>query len=529
MTGDLGFFSNDMMWPTGVGNAITVMPSGGVHDDVNIQAGIDALASIGGGELRLVSGTYTCSASVNGAANVKVIGMGNSTIIQAATGLSDPLFVNNAKHHAEYHCMKLVADTNVTDSGIKTYNSEHVLITNIWAINFERAGIYLSGNNALPEQGTTVRSCRCEGCVTNANASGILIDNVDAARNDYNLIEDCYCDGNQFGIATITVGNNNLVSCRCSYNLWGFYLDDKTIATNCFGNHNTQYGFNIGGEQCVLSNGEAQANGRNGIWIHEDDCVVTGMQCYSNCYDNTHTWQDADICVYSCDHTIIENCNLGRQSPADYGVYIYGTSEKTQIKNNYIRGSVQPIYDGTGNGTSIIHDTKVDHFQDCLALDANHVVAAEDLSAGSPITCTLAAQPDVPRTLSWALTHANITEFSLEITGIDSTGRDRVETFTQADGWSGETDYAYATITTIVFTRTTGTGVGDTLDVGIADKLGLSAPVYESGDVYKVKEDNGDYTNYTFSATYGTVSIDGVIGAGNDYSIWFKSNYNDVA
>lgn len=196
------------------------------------------------------------------------------------------------------------------------------------------------------------------------------------------------------------------------------------------------------------------------------------------------------------------------------------------IKNNDVSQVVLGLLD-YGNNT-VYSDQHTDLLQDVLALSANHIVNAEDLSVGSPITCTLAAQPDVPRTLSWVLTHAQITEFTIDFVGVDAKGNIITETVTEADGWSGELNNAFATITSITFTREAGTGVGDTLDVGIADKLGLSNIIYAAGDVFKVKENNADYTNFTVDATYHTVSIDGVIGAASDYTIWYRTNLNII-
>jgi len=95
----------------------------------------------------------------------------------------------------------------------------------------------------------------------------------------------------------------------------------------------------------------------------------------------------------------------------------------------------------------------------------DEIVDSEDLSASSPITCTLAMQPRLASKLKWNLTHANITEFSLKIEGTDQAGNSISETFTEADGWYGYTTNFFNTVTAVTFTRTTGTGTGDTLDV----------------------------------------------------------------
>ena len=93
------------------------------------------------------------------------------------------------------------------------------------------------------------------------------------------------------------------------------------------------------------------------------------------------------------------------------------------------------------------------------------IVSAESLSAASPITCTLAQSLRLATPLHWKLTHSNITAFSLVITGTKQDGTALVETFTEADLWEGYTAGFYNSITSIVFTRTTGLGTGDTLTV----------------------------------------------------------------
>ena len=91
------------------------------------------------------------------------------------------------------------------------------------------------------------------------------------------------------------------------------------------------------------------------------------------------------------------------------------------------------------------------------------LVDEEDLSAGSPITCTIAMQPRLATKIHWTLTHANITEFDLEIAGTDQAGAVLTETFDETDGWDGYTDDFFHTITSVTFTRVVGLGTGDEL------------------------------------------------------------------
>lgn len=170
----------------------------------------------------------------------------------------------------------------------------------------------------------------------------------------------------------------------------------------------------------------------------------------------------------------------------------------------------------------------VETLMDLLAASATHVRSNEDLSAAIPITFTIDAQPDVPRTLTWAFdSHAQITEFDLEIIGVTAKGVSDTETFDEGDGWSGETSNAFATITSIKLTSRTGTGAGDTMDIGIGSKVGLANAIIATSDVYKIKKNNAhmDSGDYTVEATYHTVDLStgGAITGGDDFTIWYKA------
>jgi len=163
-----------------------------------------------------------------------------------------------------------------------------------------------------------------------------------------------------------------------------------------------------------------------------------------------------------------------------------------------------------------------------LTAAAAYIRTNEDLSAATPITFTLDAQPDVPRTLTWAFdSHAQITEFDLEFIGVNAKGETVTETFDEGDGWSGETSNAFATITSIKLLTRTGTGVGDTMDIGIGSKVGLANAIIATSDVFKIKKNNAhmDSGDYTVEATYHTVDLStgGAIVGGDDFAIWYKA------
>ena len=179
------------------------------------------------------------------------------------------------------------------------------------------------------------------------------------------------------------------------------------------------------------------------------------------------------------------------------------------------------------NGGSTAH---TDIFMDVLGVDADHVRSNENLSAAIPITFTLDAQPDVPKTLSGHFdSHAQITEYRLIIRGYDAKGNWVSETKTQTDGWDWETSTAFAAITQIVVTSRVGTGAGDTMDIGITDVLGLSNDIYSTSDVYKIKKNNA--TSVVAVAQVNTLYCTydmSVIGlaATDDFTIWYKSPLN---
>ena len=183
----------------------------------------------------------------------------------------------------------------------------------------------------------------------------------------------------------------------------------------------------------------------------------------------------------------------------------------------------------TGMLNSSVLIRTMDVFLNILAAGAAVVRSNEDLSAASPITFTIDAQPDVPRTITFHFdSHAQITAYSLTITGVNARGETVIETRTEADGFGDwETSNAFASITSIEFTRTTGSGAGDTMDVGIGSKLGLSNKLLAASGVYKVTKNKADYpaASYTAEAAYHTVDVStgGAIVADDNFVVQYKT------
>jgi len=177
----------------------------------------------------------------------------------------------------------------------------------------------------------------------------------------------------------------------------------------------------------------------------------------------------------------------------------------------------------------------VEHLQSILAEATDVVVNGEDLSAALPITFTLVAQPDVPRTISWVfIAHAQITAYTITFLGVNAKGETITEVITEADGWTGETSNAFATITSIIMSARTGTGALDTMDVGIGGNVGLAGHISAVADVFKVVKSAAaglatDYSgagNVTAEATYDTVDLvtGAAIVAGDKFTIYYKAS-----
>lgn len=215
-----------------------------------------------------------------------------------------------------------------------------------------------------------------------------------------------------------------------------------------------------------------------------------------------------------------------------YAVYIPSGTNNARVFDNTV-DYVQTAFikdDGIGTQCAI---NKIEHFQDILAASATAIRSNEDLSAATPITFTLDAQPDVPRSLTWAFdSHVQITAFTLVFTGVNAKGQTVTSTFTEANGWSGETSNAFASITSIRLTSRTGTGASDTMDIGIGSKVGLASHIMVTTDVFKVKKNNAHVAaaGYTAETTYDTVDLStgGAISGGDDFTIWYRCNQNII-
>ena len=158
----------------------------------------------------------------------------------------------------------------------------------------------------------------------------------------------------------------------------------------------------------------------------------------------------------------------------------------------------------------------------------DYIVSAEDCSAALPIIATIDNQPGAPRTLIFNLTHTAITAARIEIVGTDARGmiRTYVHELSDATGWTLEVRLPFLTITSIKITERTGTGIGDILNVGLTDGVGLSNICWWEDDIIQVTV-NGVATDITyFDYTESYIEYDGLVTADDNVMITYRTGKN---
>jgi len=111
--------------------------------------------------------------------------------------------------------------------------------------------------------------------------------------------------------------------------------------------------------------------------------------------------------------------------------------------------------------------------------DVDRIVASEDWK---DVALTIAAQPDVPRNLTVALTDVdNSVTGLLTITGKDAMGREVVETMAPDGAGGGKAlvgTKIFAEITSAVITNSAGEATGvDVITIGVGDVIGLPVDI----------------------------------------------------
>jgi len=458
----------------------------GVDDQVEIQAAIDAVSALPGGSVYLTEGKFNISDTISIAANgISLIGANNYTSTLFLVNNTDKDMIDVGGRNVELRSFKLLGNKGNQAAGrgiFLHYGASQdaevncVELYQIWGNGIECAGSFCRFNNLW----------------------------VDA------------CGG--IGIYLVSRQNNQVIACHIVSNtgaaIRSYFGWNHIISHNNFsGNYADVIVLERSARITITDNSFFQS----GRGAHNTHAVIllshSGAEgAYDNLIMDNEIWTD--------------ETNEPAYGIRETSVYCHHNT----IKNNRIANVATAALLSIGLGT-IYSEQFSNIFLDALAASANHVVAAQALHLADPTNCVIAAQPDIPRTLSWTLTHPTLTAYTMDIVGVNAKGQPVTETFTEADLWAGETSNAFATVTSITVHDMTGAAAGDILDVGITDVLGLSNVIYATGDVYKCTKNGADYSgvgNITANATYDTVDVStgGAIGAGDDFTIWYRSNLN---
>lgn len=545
----------------------------GVNDHLEIQAAIDALPATGG-EVFLLDGTYYIEVSLVLDSYQTLRGCGRNTILTTTT--ASLYFITATGSDGSEKIGIFIADlcidgAAIAECGIYLIYVDYSKIWNIWAEDIpdwaalwiqtcdhneiigntfqnSYSAIYLGSSNNNTISGNT-----CQG-----HMGGEAIGLDSSSRN---IISGNICLGNNRGI-TLSGSSNNTISSNICHrnNQEGIYLSASS-------DHNV-----ISGNVCVENSQLSDISNDNIHIANSDYNLIEGNFCRAPTIGTTLTVGEpigeteiavTDTAGFEVGLRVVIDLGGGNEEyhrisaitagapgvitidagltnaqgagetidvpEARYGINVRAGSTGNLVINNdlYSAGKTGDFNDDATAIGTIAHEQYSDLFMDVLAVSVNYVVAAQALGA-DPTVCAIAAQPDMPRTLSWTITHPNLTNYTLTIVGVNAKGQTVTETWTDA-GWAGETSHAYATVISVTMSAMTGNTGADTIDVGITDVLGLSNVIYATGDVYKIKKNAADavVAGAQVDTDYDTYDM-AVIGlaVGDDFTIWFRSNLN---
>lgn len=503
-----------------INNKTGNLVSSGSDATTVIHAAINALPT-DGGEVVLLDGTYTVNLVIS-RDGFTLSGVGKGTILKTPDADASDVIYLDTRSDVILKDFAIDGQTDVpvgggTGYGIKMIDCTRITVDSLWIWDTNEDAIYTNTDIIARCKYFDIRGNH----ITNSRRGVSVNDTYDSIVCG-NVIEGCTVGG-IVGSGNRNMWSNNLVEGGPIIVSGGENIISSNSVISSPAN-----GISVSGADNVIADNTSNGNTENGIIVTSNNNIVIG----NHCADNGNT--DAGIRLSSAaDKNVImfNTCKRVGGFLQDYGIYVHDFSEHNVVKfNSCYDNDVANFRFGTSS--TRFYNAYSEMFMDVLAVSTTHIRSNEDLSAGVTITFTIDAQPDVPRTLSGHFdAHANITAYTIEIEGINAKGYTITETKTEDDLWDWETDNAFATITSIKMTARTGTGAGDTMDIGITDVLGLANPILEVDAVYKIKKNNANATVATaqVDVDYDTYDMSVIgLGGGDDFTIWYRSNLNII-
>ena len=488
----------------------------GVADDVDIQAAIDELPA-SGGKVLLLDGSFETIANLDVPDYVTLEGVGKATIIKPDGGaITQGIDVTG--DHVTIKNLKVEMQAGVGTGGarpntIRSANNDYCTFENVWVYGDITSGDDMSDDRQCGIQlviglYNSVINVHSE----NNYSHGLYIKGV----STYNrVIGGCYEGNVNHGIRFDGGSINNII--------------DGVVVRN-----NTQNGIMISAsDENVIVECQVQDNDTFGIYIHKSSyCTIQGNDVTDTTQDGIRVFGDG---TGNADYNVIVGNNC--YNNGGNGIEVFGGqyANFNTVEDNQLNGNIGVNFIDAGFNTDA-YKRQVAYYDNMVATaGGNYIVNNEALNVGTPITFTLAAQPDAPRSITWLFdSHVQITEFTITIIGFNARGKAITQTITETDGWAGRFDDVYSLITSIIMTARTGTGAGDTMDIGVGSNLGLPDEIFAVEDVYKCTRNGTDYSgagNITPDVTYGFVDVSpgiGVIVANDDIVIYYKKHKNQL-
>lgn len=143
-----------------------------------------------------------------------------------------------------------------------------------------------------------------------------------------------------------------------------------------------------------------------------------------------------------------------------------------------------------------------------VVIDDNLIVTTHDIAAGG---MAIAAQPDVPRNLTFVLTDADDSvTATITIDGKDIQGRPVQEvaqiTLGTGKAWTGTK--IFAQVDSIIVSTLSGEAAGDAIIVGIGNVIGLPNDINDEQEVLRIYVGAGEVTADAIATGESTSGID---------------------
>lgn len=224
----------------------------GTADDVEIQAAIDYIASIGGGQIILTGGYFSISATLALCNNLLFSGEGISTILNV---VSNVLLIDcRSLVGVTITNMKMVGySTRVASCIVGNASSNGIVCDSLYISNFS-TGIY---------EVTNIKSCEIDNCkngIYNVTLYGscvsCIVSNCTSEGIRFNSVSSCVISGCDIGSRSNAITNSKIYS-----NNYGAIVEYRDSCSGNIINNNT-----------------------TGIYIppYSGACVVTSNKLYSN-------------------------------------------------------------------------------------------------------------------------------------------------------------------------------------------------------------------------------------------------------